>query len=822
MRYFFKLSVFVAIVISGACNQHEKTTCKVGLFFPDVMHGITYKFDNDAAFLFRIGFMDEEGKYIKYFNEHRFIKKDTAGQKYGTTAPDFSYAKYGFETGDGNTIWLEWSKTAGGAVGKVYSESPREIFIEAMPSFPNTPNVFYLANDGTISGYLDSTANIDNRDWYYKVLDKESLTKYHASHADSLQMMIENKASSSEEGTLSISASLSFQVSIEDPLYFTSGCKEIEMDEKAIEERLSEKLQAYQATRFKIETPMGEIWEAVSNHHNLSKVYGTQSKLSGHVVNRGWCAVTKQRLFEWDTFLQGMMAALEDPEGGKESVRAILFHQRPNGLVPNTAYGNDTTANSIDRSQPPVGAISVWKLYQYQPDREFLAEVYPKLLKWHNWWFDIRPANGLPYRDGNQNGLLEWGSEIESYLQGAKYESGQDNSPMFDDARMNEKSRTMEIDMVGLSGLWAADALYLSYMAKELGREDEARELKQQAIDMSKRIDSILWNEDIGMYCNKYWDKYSRAPELSAFKKLPVEVYGQEEVTISYLDNKGNEISRKVKSIQMDDKDLDIFNMGKIPATFSATLQPIETGTYFFYTPEEMGVVLKINGQQLIDNRKFWITEFVSNPIYLEEGKDYEMEFTYTGDIPFELLWTKEQPFEGSLFSERVGPTNFYPLIAGKVDTGNAKEAVEFMMDTNKFWGEYVIPTISRDDPAFPSQGYWRGRIWPPTNYLTYLGIDNYASDSIVWQYALKSARMAQNEWLKQGHLHENYYASGSGTGTEHYCWGGLMQTILLEEIAGINPEGEIVSNPYATSEFTVINYPVKGEIIEEFVPNKE
>jgi len=32
-----------------------------------------------------------------------------------------------------------------------------------------------------------------------------------------------------------------------------------------------------------------------------------------------------------------------------------------------------------------------------------------------------------------------------------------------------------------------------------------------------------------------------------------------------------------------------------------------------------------------------------------------------------------------------------------------------------------VIPSIAIDDPAFPDQDYWRGRIWGPMNYLVYL-----------------------------------------------------------------------------------------------------
>ena len=817
MKNLYLITLMLLFVF--ACDEKQSKHVQIGNYYPDVLHGITFKYDNNQAFLFRIGYLDSANHYIHTYNQHLKTISNQSGQKFKGSAPDYSYNQYGFSTGD-NIIWIEWSllETGNTVVGKIYAEQPQELFLEAMQAWPDELPVSYQVTENGFAGRLSSETRNQPDEWFWTALNQKPLASY---TADSLQALLgkitKNQATTSNQHFVP-SAALKYQVSAGQPLYFISGQENADFSREQIDAHLKQKSDEYQQQRFAIHTPFGEIWEPVANHLNSSRVYGTQTKTTAHVVSRGWCNEHNQRIFEWDTFFHALLASLEDPEGGKESVRSILAHQTPEGIVPNNNYGNDTINNSNDRSQPPVGAICVWKMHQYHPDTAFLADVYPKLLKWHNWWFDTRPENGLPYRDGNQNGLLEWGTEIDTWLQGAKYESGQDNSPMFDNVRMNETSRTMELDMAGLSGLWAADALCLSYIADAIGKPDDANMLMNQVEEINNRINQELWNEQTGMYCNKYWDAYSRKPDLDAFKILPREVFA-DPIDFYYQDAVGNNVKKQVEQVGLNtteikalglvDKDYSPYSREENPIEWRFTLKPVQTGVFFFYTPEDFGVHLEVNGQTIIDNRKFWITEYISNPVSLQAGKLYECKLKYTGDIAFTLQWAKEQKSEKSLFSERLGPTNFYPLIAKAADENKGQQIIANLTDTTLFWGDYVLPTIARDDPAFPSQGYWRGRIWPPTNYLAYLGINNYASDEITWQYAVKGARQAQDEWIRRGHLYENYYADGPGAGDPHYCWGGLMQMILLEELAGIDENGNLVTNPFSTDDYEVSNFPV-------------
>ncbi len=807
-KLFYSPLVFLILVGLTFCSKQEPAKFKIGYFFPDVMHGITFIDNEEHVFLFRLGYVNKEKEYMADFLEHRDLLENESGQKYGASSVDYMYNKNGFTTDDGNIIWLEWSKLddGTGVVGKIYSDKQDEIVLEALQAWPGLPLVQYKpTGNGFIGG---KNPSIENAAWNLEVLNKKPVYQVATTKdREELAQKIAKGETNLPDTTLYNGVAEGYNVSGKEPMYFYAGSGKPDFSPEQIEERLNQKLEAYDQTRFKLKTPFGEIWEAVSNHLNHSRVWGTQTKHVGHVVNRGWCNFYNQRLFCWDTFFHAMLAAMEDPEGAKESVRAILAHQTPIGIVPNNTFGNDTANNSDDRSQYPVGSMCVWKIHEYQPDKAFLEEVYPQLLKWHEWWFSIRPENGLPYRDGNQNGILEGGTEIGTWLQGAKYEL-LDNSPMFDDVRMNTESRTMELDMVGLSAIWAMDAIYLSYIADELGKTEDAEKLRKDVETMNANINKVLWNDEIGMYCNKYWDEYSRKPKESDFKKIKPEMF-VDGINMSYTDIEGNKVEKKINSLSLPKKDVEYLHENEIPAHFTATITPEESNVYFFYTPEETGVLLEVDSLKLIDNRVFWVTEFISEPVYLEKGRHYQLNMTYTGDIPFEIRWTQETKHEGSLFSERLTPMLFYPLISGAPDSAKAVRLMENILDTNLFWGDYVIPTVSRNDPSFPGQGYWRGRIWPPTNYLVYLGLKNYAPDEVVADFVLISAKMAQEEWVKHGNLHENYSGiTGKGIGTAAYCWGGLMQFMLLEELTGINARGKKVRNPAIQGEYEMVNYP--------------
>ena len=244
-------------------------------------------------------------------------------------------------------------------------------------------------------------------------------------------------------------------------------------------------------------------------------------------VSRDWCRHPNWGgyvLFDWDTFFAALMSTLEDPSLAQANLRAILQEVTPNGFVPN--FGSARSA-SLDRSQPPVGAYVALKISRsrsWAADRagdEMVAEIYPQLLRWHRWW--------LPHRDGNGDGLLEWGSDPlegspvwgSGTLRDAMYESGLDNSPMYDEATYNYQTHTMELADVGLNALYALDSWALAEMAGILSITSDVDTLTREYQQMTELINRELWNEAAGIYQNKFWDgRFS--PALSPTNFYPL------------------------------------------------------------------------------------------------------------------------------------------------------------------------------------------------------------------------------------------------------------------------------------------------------------
>ena len=181
-----------------------------------------------------------------------------------------------------------------------------------------------------------------------------------------------------------------------------------------------------------------EIKEAVQAAVMWNTIYTPAEYGPTLPVSRAWDFIPGKHdsdwayvLFDWDNFFASYMMSL-DPRPAAKSLSysnliQVVRSRTSRGFVPNYSAGG---SKSVDRSEPPVGARVLLELYRRYGDIWIVRLLYNDLRAWSDWF--------LRYRADGPFGIISLGSDtISGYqdvsagtMQGARYESGLDNSPM--------------------------------------------------------------------------------------------------------------------------------------------------------------------------------------------------------------------------------------------------------------------------------------------------------------------------------------------------------------------------------------------------------
>lgn len=163
-------------------------------------------------------------------------------------------------------------------------------------------------------------------------------------------------------------------------------------------------------------------------------------------------------------------------------------------------------------------------------------------------------------------------------------------------------------------------------------------------------------------------------------------------------------------------------------------------------------------------------------------------------------LWDESrQVFANRLWSgdfvRSLAPTSFYPLLAGAATPAQSAAMVKLLSDPRKFGGDWLLPSVTRDDPAFGDNVYWRGRIWPPLNFLVYHGLKRSGFEAAARELADNSVRLFMGEWQAHRRCPENFSAV-TGEACDQpdtdtfYGWGALMPALGVAEFMDVTPWG--------------------------------
>jgi putative isomerase len=208
----------------------------------------------------------------------------------------------------------------------------------------------------------------------------------------------------------------------------------------------------------------------------------------------------------WDTWKQAYALAGIAPELAKNSIRAMFDYQDTCGMVADCIFIDKTENNRRD-TKPPLAAWAELEVAKKTHDAEFARELFPKLLKYHRWWYS--------HRDHDHNGLCEYGS-TDGTIQAARWESGLDNAVRFDSARMvqnNSHAWSMTQESVDLNSYLFMEKKCLVILARIAGDDSLARQFQLESSNLARLIRTMMWDEQEGYFF-----------DIDLFTKKPIRV----------------------------------------------------------------------------------------------------------------------------------------------------------------------------------------------------------------------------------------------------------------------------------------------------------
>jgi putative isomerase len=240
-------------------------------------------------------------------------------------------------------------------------------------------------------------------------------------------------------------------------------------------------------------------------------------------VNLDWGYV----IFDWDNIFATYMTSLSSKEIAYSNFIQVIRSKTAMGFVPNYSAGG---TKSIDRTEPPIGAKVMLEMYKKFKDEWIVELLFDDLLAWNDWFVAERMLGPL--------GIVSLGSDtIDGYvdaaageMQGARYESGLDNSPMYDGTFFKKGLKThgtysigqMEMYDVGMASMFVSEADALTTLATTIGRTAEATKLKARADKQRALIAAHMWDEQGGIYTNLFWNEtfYRRISPTSFYSMM--------------------------------------------------------------------------------------------------------------------------------------------------------------------------------------------------------------------------------------------------------------------------------------------------------------
>lgn len=212
-----------------------------------------------------------------------------------------------------------------------------------------------------------------------------------------------------------------------------------------------------------------------------------------------------------DNIFGAYQFSLDAKELAYSQLIAVIKTKTSKGMVPNFWQPQSI---SYDRTEPIIGAKVLHETFRRWNETWIVELLFDDCYDWTQWFFRRRRDAPL--------GLIVLGSDAiadttdSPNMQAARYESGLDNSAMYDGDffSFNEtlQSGHMHLYDVGMASMLAMELQALADLAATAftpPRTEQHAAITAQLTALQGLIQQHLWNEELGIYVNKFSAEYT-------------------------------------------------------------------------------------------------------------------------------------------------------------------------------------------------------------------------------------------------------------------------------------------------------------------------
>lgn len=202
----------------------------------------------------------------------------------------------------------------------------------------------------------------------------------------------------------------------------------------------------------------------------------------------------------WDSALHAIAFRHIDAELARNQIRVMLANQLPDGMLPDAIFDEGIVSEighpiHAKVTKPPIMAWAALKVNETDPNLDFLKEIYEPLKRENAWWFE--------YNDDDNDGVVQYTHP---------YSSGLDDSPLWDHG--------LPVESPDINTYLVIQMNSLAKMAELIGRDDEAKEWRRKADELTQRMIEHLWDEEKGIFNALHNEK--PIPVLTPFNLYPM------------------------------------------------------------------------------------------------------------------------------------------------------------------------------------------------------------------------------------------------------------------------------------------------------------